>query len=840
MKIVIDMQGAQANALGSTIDRHAAVLISALTNYNAGEHHVHLAFSGQIEIKSSGIINQIRDVIRPTNVSWWYAPTTTVEQSDRIADLNIITNEIYTRHLLSLLPDIVIVTDSLSSDQDRAITRPSDQLLSQVPVVYLLDNPAPRQLDSIFADHQERLGVYLEWISRLTHHRPTLSISELVASGYPQPNSRSSNRRTIKNIDILATKEIRSTRQSDPPKHLVLFSTSQDFTSLNWALKTLSLLPSHIRRQLRIDLCTPARNTPSIKELVAMSGLSPSHISVCADSSSSKLHEIFTRSHALIILDNALSNNESVIIDALDRDIICAGQQDSGILNITGCTDTLIDRERPESFRSIVRDLLTDDSYCSQVLKKQQAYSKRSGPNRLANATLEYLNELIARHDQAIGKASFIHYTGLSAASDLCHLSATRSADAIALSNCIAHSFARSSLKKCLFIDISSLVKADHKTGIQRVVRAILKNLIHATPCDWEVVAVYADEYREGYFVDGKVSGSIEGFKPNHQTAGQPAAFRSGDILLVLDLNHGVALYQEEFLLLLRSRGISVYFTVYDILPVLMPQYFLNGSTLSTIHSRWLRIIARMDGYFAISESVRDELNQWYKDNDISLPDWYCQSFFHLGADLDGSIPSKGMPDNYKEILGILKQRPSFVQVSTIEPRKGYEQILDAFELLWRDGHDINLVFVGKQGWLVDGLIKRLKKHPELGSRLLWLQGISDEMLGHVYSACACCIMASYGEGFGLPLVEAAQKGLPIIARNIPVFKEITGGHAFFFDANTGAELAEAISLWLEQYTNNKHTDSKEIPWLSWRESANQVMQGLLTAYAGDPRSYLK
>ncbi|MFN0630266.1 glycosyltransferase, partial [Bacillus anthracis] len=66
-------------------------------------------------------------------------------------------------------------------------------------------------------------------------------------------------------------------------------------------------------------------------------------------------------------------------------------------------------------------------------------------------------------------------------------------------------------------------------------------------------------------------------------------------------------------------------------------------------------------------------------------------------------------------MLSILKQRPSFLMVGTLEPRKGHAQVLDAFENLWKGGANLNLVIVGKVGWMVDLLVQRLCSHPELG-----------------------------------------------------------------------------------------------------------------------------
>ena len=82
-----------------------------------------------------------------------------------------------------------------------------------------------------------------------------------------------------------------------------------------------------------------------------------------------------------------------------------------------------------------------------------------------------------------------------------------------------------------------------------------------------------------------------------------------------------------------------------------------------------------------------------------------------------------------------LASRPTFLTVGTIEPRKGHAQVLDAFELLWKEGVDANLVIVGKQGWMVEALAKRLRSHPERNKCLFWLEGISDEYLENLYAA---------------------------------------------------------------------------------------------------------
>ena len=107
----------------------------------------------------------------------------------------------------------------------------------------------------------------------------------------------------------------------------------------------------------------------------------------------------------------------------------------------------------------------------------------------------------------------------------------------------------------------------------------------------------------------------------------------------------------------------------------------------------------------------------------------------HLGADVANSDPTVGLPENAGQILGRLGRCPAFLTVGTIEPRKGHAQLLSAFELLWEEGVDANLVIVGKLGWMVESLGERLQRHPQANKRLFWLDGISDGYLEKVYAA---------------------------------------------------------------------------------------------------------
>ena len=141
-------------------------------------------------------------------------------------------------------------------------------------------------------------------------------------------------------------------------------------------------------------------------------------------------------------------------------------------------------------------------------------------------------------------------------------------------------------------------------------------------------------------------------------------------------------------------------------------------------------------------------------------------------------------------------------------------------------------VIVGKEGWqgLPDNLrrvipetVQRLKTNSELGKHLFWLEGISDQYLEEIYAVSTCLIAASEGEGFGLPLVEAAQHKMPIMARDIPIFREVAGEHAFYFSGGAPENLASDVTRWLKMYQEGNYPKSETMPWLSWKESASQL-----------------
>ena len=195
----------------------------------------------------------------------------------------------------------------------------------------------------------------------------------------------------------------------------------------------------------------------------------------------------------------------------------------------------------------------------------------------------------------------------------------------------------------------------------------------------------------------------------------------------------------------------------------------------------------------------------------------------HIGADIDESVPTRGLPADATHVLQKIKNNVSFLMVGTVEPRKGHVQALEAFELLWQEGHKCQLVIVGKPGWNVEQLVFKLNDHEELGRRLFWLQGISDEYLSLLYEGATCLLAASEAEGFGLPLIEAAKSKLPILARDIPVFREVAGNSADYFRACNCQVLKVEIMVWLNKYRRDAYRNSSVMNISSWGDCSEKI-----------------
>lgn len=345
-----------------------------------------------------------------------------------------------------------------------------------------------------------------------------------------------------------------------------------------------------------------------------------------------------------------------------------------------------------------------------------------------------------------------------------------------------------------LAVDVSVIYQSDAHTGIQRVVRGVLANLEPVLADGVEPVLVAATG-RHSYRVvspDFLVQPSRTPLKrmPRLRPLGK------GDVFLALDLAaHIQPRHRHQFRSWKRS-GCEIAVVVYDLLPIHHPEWF--SDSLVRDFRKWVMLHAEhADRFLCISRWVASEVTRFVEDSGIHRKRPPVVSPFMLGADLGSSVPTQGLAERDCEVLALVRQTPTLLSVGTIEPRKGHADILDAFEFQSGNPNPWSLIVVGRAGWKTDAIQVRLRILSESHANLVWLEHASDEMLAELYKSAAGVVAASLDEGFGLPIVEALAHDLPVLARDIPVFRELACHGVHYFQHDDARQLCKAIDAFL-------------------------------------------
>jgi glycosyltransferase involved in cell wall biosynthesis len=88
-------------------------------------------------------------------------------------------------------------------------------------------------------------------------------------------------------------------------------------------------------------------------------------------------------------------------------------------------------------------------------------------------------------------------------------------------------------------------------------------------------------------------------------------------------------------------------------------------------------------------------------------------------------------------------------------------------------------------------------------------------------------LAASEAEGFGLPLIEASFHNLPVLARDIAVFREVAGDAALYFDGSSAEGLVRGVLGWVRQRELNEIPEPADMDAMSWRQSADALLDQL-------------
>lgn len=306
------------------------------------------------------------------------------------------------------------------------------------------------------------------------------------------------------------------------------------------------------------------------------------------------------------------------------------------------------------------------------------------------------------------------------------------------------------------------------------------------------------------------------------QWSAEPVSFRDTDILLLLDETWRVPMWAEVERA--RSRGCCVGAVVYDLIPIDHPHCFQDGFV--ALFSQGLEtLLQHSDFFLPISRTVADRLRVHIeamlpgdRDRRESVVP------FRLGVADVTDVPGGSVRSSLRRCFDRDSGSAPYLCVGTLEPRKNHRYLLDAFEIVWNRCPRARLAVVGRIGWKCRDILQRVRRHPRFGSSLFLFTDLNDAELFSCYRQAKAVVACSIDEGFGLPIVEGLQHGLPVFASDIPVHREIGRDACEYFDLTEPHWLARRV-IEMEQRDSAEWIHlPKGSHLVTWRESTEELL----------------
>lgn len=593
-------------------------------------------------------------------------------------------------------------------------------------------------------------------------------------------------------------------------KFILYAGGSDEHKNIALLIDAYARLPHQLRKTYKLVIVCGKSEDAGRRLLAHLqeSGVTPQEFVLFGYVSDEELHSLYS-SCSLFVFP---SLSEGFGLPPLEA--MCCGapvivSNSTSLPEVVECDEALFDCRSIQSLADKMTSLLQDEEALARLRRHSVEQSRKFSWTGTAEKAWRFLEKLVPTARRAQPPVDMMSFCSSLELSSLSPEQKTH------LVRALVRTLELEPAK--IFIDITDMHKYDRHTGIQRVVHNVLDCLMDFAPeYGFEVVPVYLAE-------QGMMTASRWMQNAYQCRIGDPdkaLSYSGHDVFLGLDW-HCEMIGREQIFEDMRRSGVKVYFFVYDLLPVKLPQYFPDW--LPEQFQKWLEVISRFDGIIADSRAVADDYAAWRKKNTKGAEKFHI-AWSHPGCDFNTISSTKGLESDSAVVFHAMEQMPAVLMVSTVEPRKGYRQSLAAFELLWAEGQNIVLVIVGRRDERMEDFNEHLLNHPELGRRLFWLKGISDEYLAAVYRRALGVLVASEGEGFGLSIVEAANHGKPLLLRDIPVFREVAGRSAEYFSGTSPEELAHALRGWINRCVRGESPDLGNVLSVTWRECTKKIL----------------
>ncbi len=256
-----------------------------------------------------------------------------------------------------------------------------------------------------------------------------------------------------------------------------------------------------------------------------------------------------------------------------------------------------------------------------------------------------------------------------------------------------------------------------------------------------------------------------------------PLPGRRGAGRLLFNVGHS-GLERPAYSEWLLSQRIRSVFMVHDLTPINHPEFCRVGESMR--HTARIRtILTTAAGIVTNSRATLEALSRFAYTSGWAMPPAVVAPL-GCGLTAQSSRPNPADPPT--------PSGPYFVILGTIEPRKNHWMILQVWRrMVDRYGSAAPKIFViGRRGWECENVLDLLERCAQLRGVVFELSNCSDTELACYLARARALIFPSFDEGYGLPLIESLSLGVPVLASNLPVFREIAGDIPDYLDPLDG------------------------------------------------------
>jgi glycosyltransferase involved in cell wall biosynthesis len=191
------------------------------------------------------------------------------------------------------------------------------------------------------------------------------------------------------------------------------------------------------------------------------------------------------------------------------------------------------------------------------------------------------------------------------------------------------------------------------------------------------------------------------------------------------------------------------------------------------------------------------------------------------------------MEDARARVRELTRGKPYILSVSTIQPRKNYARLIEAFARIANSQfliRDLQLVIAGGRGWMYEEIFQTVERL-NLRERVIFPEFFADDDLPALYAGATLFVYPSLYEGFGLPVAEAMACGVPVVCSNASSLPEVAGDAALYFDPRDVDAMADALHRALTDdalRADLRACGFVQIKQFSWEKAARELMQYLV------------